>query len=173
MTRLTSGLRREVLRLGRDIVLNSLVASPMIPPQIRWRVLRTLGLPVERAFVQARCFFGGRDVHIGRGTFVNYDCFFDAAAPISIGSNVRIGMRCVVVTGTHSIGSSGQRAGDELAQPVRIGDGAWIGANVTILPGVVIGPGAVVAAGAVVTGPVATDELVAGVPARAIRSLLP
>ncbi len=171
MNPLTPGLSREVRRLGRDTVLNGAVASPLVPPRIRWCLLRACGLDVARSFVQARSFFGGRAVTIGRGTFVNYECFFDAAAPIEIGRDVRIGMRCVFVTGSHAIGGHDRRAGDAEARPISVGDGAWIGANVTVLPGVVIGPGAVVAAGAVVTESVAEDTLVAGVPARPIRSL--
>ena len=169
MSPVVEGLSREVKRLGRDIVLNGLVASPLLPPRVRWRALRALGLPVEKSFVQARCFFGGKDVHVGEGTFINYDCFFDASAPITVGRNVRIGMRCVFVTGTHALGGAQKRAGSEVAQPIKIGDGAWIGANATILPDVIIGPGAVVAAGSVVTKSVSANTLVAGVPAKPIR----
>lgn len=171
MSRLLSGLRREARRLRRDTLLNGVAASPLLPPRTRWRVLRALGLPVERSFVQARCFFGGRRVSIGNGTFVNHECFFDAAASISVGRDVRIGMRCVFITGSHTIGRHQQRAGREVAQPIVIEDGAWIGANVTVLPGVVIGAGAVVAAGSVVTRSVPADTLSAGVPARPVRSL--
>jgi len=47
-----------------------------------------------------------------------------------------------------------------------IGDGAWIGARVIILPGVTVGAGAVIAAGSVVTSDCAPDSLYAGVPAQ-------
>ncbi|MFJ4221391.1 acyltransferase [Curtobacterium luteum] len=166
-----AGLRREVRRLGRDSVLNGVVASPLVPPRVRWRLLRACGLGAERSFVQARCFFGGRRIRIGDGTFVNYGCFFDAAAPITIGRDVRIGMRCVFVTGSHAIGDHGRRAGVAEARAITIGDGTWIGANVTVLPGVAIGAGAIVAAGSVVTTTVPADTLVAGVPARPVRDL--
>jgi maltose O-acetyltransferase len=46
-----------------------------------------------------------------------------------------------------------------------------VGAAVTILPGVTIGPEAFVAAGSVVTADVAPRTVVAGVPARALRTL--
>ena len=49
--------------------------------------------------------------------------------------------------------------------------GCWIGANATILPGVVIGETSVVAATAVVTQSHGDRVLVAGVPARVIKSL--
>lgn len=55
--------------------------------------------------------------------------------------------------------------------PVVIGNGVWIGANVTILGGVNIGDGAVVAAGAVVTKDVPAKTLVGGVPAKVIKQL--
>ncbi len=51
--------------------------------------------------------------------------------------------------------------------PLRIGDGAWIGANATVMADV--GHDAIVGAGAVVTKPVPPFAIVAGNPARLIR----
>ena len=56
-------------------------------------------------------------------------------------------------------------------KPVVIGDDVWIGANAVILPGVTIGRHCVVAAGAVVTKDVPDNTVVAGVPAKVIKTL--
>ena len=55
--------------------------------------------------------------------------------------------------------------------PVRIGDRVWIGTRAVVLKGVTIGDGAVVAAGAVVTRDVPAGAVVAGVPARVVRTV--
>jgi acetyltransferase-like isoleucine patch superfamily enzyme len=52
-----------------------------------------------------------------------------------------------------------------------IGDNAWLGTDVMILPGVTVGEGSVVAAGAVVTQDVPPYTLAGGIPARALRAL--
>lgn len=57
--------------------------------------------------------------------------------------------------------------------PVVIHDRVWIGFNAIILKGVSIGEGAVVAAGAVVTKDVPPYTVVAGNPARVIKTLEP
>ena len=55
--------------------------------------------------------------------------------------------------------------------PIVIEDNVWIGANVAIMPGVTIGKHSVVAAGSVVTTDVPPDSVVAGVPAKVVRTL--
>lgn len=56
---------------------------------------------------------------------------------------------------------------------VVIGHDVWIGHGATIMPGVTIGTGAAVGSGAVVTKDVAPYAIVAGVPAKVIRSRFP
>lgn len=59
-----------------------------------------------------------------------------------------------------------QGASDWTMLRTRIGAGASIGSNATVLGGVSVGDGALVGAGAVVTGDVAPGTVVIGVPAR-------
>ena len=113
----------------------------------------------------------GTNVSIGARTFVNYDAVFLDPAPITIGEEVQIASGVQLVTATHPLEAAERRAGWELARPVAIGDGAWLGAGVIVLPGVTVGEEAVVGAGAVVTKDVAPRTVVAGNPARVLREL--
>ena len=98
-------------------------------------------------------------------------CRFEEYAPIVIGDGVEFGPEVALLTASHEIGGPGHRAGTPYVSPVRIGDGCWLGARVTVLPGVTIGRGCLVAAGAVVASDCAPDGLYAGVPARRVRDL--
>jgi acetyltransferase-like isoleucine patch superfamily enzyme len=55
-------------------------------------------------------------------------------------------------------------------KPVRIGRNVWIGMDAKVLKGVDIGDGAIVAAGALVTRSVPAGTLVAGVPAKIVKT---
>ena len=57
------------------------------------------------------------------------------------------------------------------SRPVVIGPNAWIGFDAVVLPGVHVGEGAVVGAKSVVTGDVPPYTVVAGNPARGVRTL--
>ena len=82
-----------------------------------------------------------------------------------------LGHGVLILTSSHEFGDQWRRGGEHITAPVTIERGAWIGARGVLLPGVTIGHGAVVGAGAVVTTDVPPNTLVAGVPARTVRSL--
>lgn len=78
----------------------------------------------------------------------------------------------VISTVNHPMNARDRREKISIVSSVTIGDDVWIGAQCTILPGVSIGDRAVIAAGAVVTKDVPADGVVAGVPAKVIRTEL-
>lgn len=111
----------------------------------------------------------GLNTHVGEGVFINAGCRFQDQGGIYIGDRALIGHNCVIATLNHNMDP--EKRANLLPAPVRIGADAWLGSNVTVLPGVTIGEGAVVAAGAVVTHDVAPRTVVGGVPARVIKEL--
>jgi maltose O-acetyltransferase len=148
-----------------------LAASVLVPSHQRWRLLRVLGIDADPCEIRPRFLMGGRNIRIGRDSILNYGVFLDNAERIEIGSKVYIGPQVTVLTGTHHMGPSERRAGDNHNLPVSIRDGSWIGARATIMPGVTVGAGCVVATGAVVTQDCAPNGLYAGVPAVRKRDL--
>jgi acetyltransferase-like isoleucine patch superfamily enzyme len=90
-----------------------------------------------------------------------------------IGARVSIAPRVTIVTSSHPNESRIRSFGPVTRGPVYIEDDAWIGAGAVILPGIRIGRGAVVGANAVVTRDVEPLVVVAGHPARIVRTLVP
>lgn len=101
----------------------------------------------------------------------NIGCVLDLSAEITIGDLVGFGHQVMVLTTSHAIGGPERRSAQPIPRSVTIGDGCWLGARCTILPGVTVGSGSIVAAGAVVTKDVPPNTLVAGSPARVVRQL--
>jgi acetyltransferase-like isoleucine patch superfamily enzyme len=98
-----------------------------------------------------------------------------AAREVVIGDHVTIGAEASIVdTDFHAIDYRLRLDGlpdtGAAVRPVRIGSHVWIGARALILKGVVVGDRSVVAAGAVVSRSVPADSLVAGNPARVVKT---
>lgn len=164
-------IRREVRYAARDIIINRLIGSPLVPRGLRWRALNALGMDLDRCAIASGTWFGGRKVTIGRGSFLNFGVWIEASRQVTIGKNVGVGHQVMICTSTHEVGPASGRAGVPYGMPVTIEDGAWIGARATILPGVTIGAGAIVAAGSVVTADVPPNVMMGGVPAKLIKEL--
>jgi acetyltransferase-like isoleucine patch superfamily enzyme len=107
----------------------------------------------------------GPEVYVGRNTYIG--CF----QPVTIGARTLIGAYVYIISGNHrserrdlSIRQQGYTGA-----PVMIGDDAWLGTHVVVLPGVTIGRGAIVAAGAVVNTNIPDFQIWGGVPAKFIK----
>lgn len=111
-------------------------------------------------------------MQIGDGTWIGQQCFFHSAGGILIGRNVGIGPCVRIITSSHE--EEGRRRPILLSRiryaPVVIEDDSDIGVGSILMPGVTIGCGAQVGAGSVVTKSVEPYSVVAGVPARRLRS---
>ena len=110
------------------------------------------------------------EVQIGEGSNIGIGCVI--IGPVSIGRNTSVSQG-VFIAGENRIHKGGalglQKTGVDVKK-VTVGDGVWIGASSIILPGVCVGDGVTIAAGSVVTKSVPDNCLVAGVPARVMKS---
>ena len=111
----------------------------------------------------------GKNIHIGENVFINSNCTMQDQGGIYIADNVLIGHNACLLTLNHN--ENPEKRGNLLPSPIRIVKGAWLGSNVTVLPGVSIGDGAIIAAGAVVTKDVDENTIVAGIPAKVVRKV--
>jgi len=109
-----------------------------------------------------------RGMRVGDNVAI-YETCFDPLYPelISIGDNVTITHATILTHDDSSILLTNRRR----VAPVCIGNNVFIGFRALVLPGVTIGNNCIVAAGAVVTKDVPDNCIVAGNPARSIKSI--
>lgn len=113
----------------------------------------------------------GKNIYVGEDFLANYNVTILDVAPVKIGKHCMIGPGTLISTVGHPLLPKGRRSRMAFGKAITIGDDVWIGGNCTILPGVSIGNNVIVAAGAVVTGDVPDNCVVAGVPAKVIKTL--
>ena len=110
----------------------------------------------------------GRNIHLGRGVFLNYGCVLLDVCPIHIGEGTQIATMVQLLTADHPRDPAERASGVEFGRPITIGKNVWIGGGAIVLPGVTVGDDAIIGAGAVVTKDVPVGATVAGNPAKVI-----
>lgn len=106
----------------------------------------------------------GASLILGNGSFINVDSKIYCKEKVEIGNNTFIGEEVIIRdTDEHSISNVNTK-------PIKIGNHVWIGMKALILKGVTIGDNSVIAAGSVVNKDVPSNCLVAGNPAKVIRT---
>ena len=116
----------------------------------------------------------GNNVVIRPGTMLFASPQSDTSIQISIEDNAMLGSGVHVYVSNHEFNDVAKpiiQQGHQDVKPVRIGTGAWIGANVIILPGVSIGENSVIGAGSVVTRSIPPRVVACGNPARIVKRL--
>jgi acetyltransferase-like isoleucine patch superfamily enzyme len=114
----------------------------------------------------------GEGLKIGNNSSIGPFAYIGCSGFIEIGDNVIMGPRVGIYAENHYF--------DDITIPikeqgvnrqfVKIEDDCWIASNVVILAGVTIGRGCVIASGSVVTKDVPPNSVVAGVPAKVIKT---
>lgn len=139
----------------------------------------------ENSIVECNIFLekSGARIKVGSRTFIGGSSIF-CSTSITIGDDVLISFGCSIADhDSHSIYFD-ERSNDVSEwyfgrkdwthvkrNPVYIGDKAWIGMHAIITEGVNIGEGAIVAAGSVVTKDVPPWTIVAGNPAKIVKTI--
>lgn len=166
-------LRKRIM-VGLWQLVWMLLFRPSPKHLYKWRgfLLRLFGAEVARtAFVaqSARIKMPwnlvlGERACIGDAVVVyNLDVF--TMEPLSV-----VAQECYVCGGTHDFSSETRPL---VVAPILIGRNAFVGVRALLLPGVTVGPDSIVGAGAVVTRDVEGGVVVAGNPARPIRTVNP
>ncbi|MGY4280793.1 maltose O-acetyltransferase [Bradyrhizobium sp. LM2.7] len=146
-----------------------------MPWPVRARLLSASGIAIGKN----SCIEPGFRCHhlvsltVGPETYINVNFLIDGEADVSIGSGVRIGPRVTMLTGDHEITENPRCRSTSLVRhyDCSIGDGAWIGGVVTILPRVSIAHGCVIGAGSLVTKSTEPNTLYLGAPAKPVKTL--
>ena len=138
---------------------------------IRGKLSEITGVEIDPSTTVFAPFYTnvGRFITIGKNVFINHACSFLDLGGITIEDEVLIGPRVNIITENHPLIPVERKT--LVCKPILIKRNAWIGAGVIILPGVTIGENAVVAAGAVVSKDVTANTVVAGVPAKFIKTI--
>lgn len=112
-----------------------------------------------------------RIVTIGDRCLIGRNSSIVAHLEVVIEDDVYFGPNVYVTDQNHGVDRLDVPIGRQaqMEEPVRIGAGSWLGANVVVLPGVTIGRHVAVGAGSVVTGDLPDRAVAVGVPARVIR----
>ncbi|HUO21385.1 MAG TPA: acyltransferase [Caulobacteraceae bacterium] len=153
-------------------LLNIVQRSDIWPYAFRNLFLKLMGYEIgHNALVASSVDFEGEHIRLGPEVFINKGCHIDGAAQIDIGADVHIGPHVIIATTTHDLGGASRRAGPPNAQPITIGDGAWVCAGSILRPGSVVAPGCVLSVGCVLVKPTEPDGLYGGNPAQRIKTL--
>ena len=113
----------------------------------------------------------GCNVKVGHNTVINHSGVFLDTNEINIGKHALIGPKSGLYGAIHPFDVEARNEGIEKAKTINIGDGAWLGGKVTVVPGVSIGKHSVIGAGSVVTKDIPDDVVAVGNPCRVIRKI--
>jgi acetyltransferase-like isoleucine patch superfamily enzyme len=149
-------------------------ALSLVPFSLGWKLRRAVYARLLTSIGRDAVLHFGVSIEdprtrIGENVWVSVRCYLDY---VEIGDAVLIGPHAVLLAGGRPhrfdrLDVPIKDQGNLPKEPLRIGRGAWIGANATVMAEV--GHDAIVGAGAVVTKPVLPYAVVAGNPARLVK----
>jgi len=115
----------------------------------------------------------GHSISIGENVGIGEYSYIGGAGPVSIGKDTITGQYLSIHPENHTFALKSKpiRLQETTRKGIIIGENCWIGVKVTILDGVSVGNNCIIAAGSVVNKSFPNDSLIAGVPAKLIKSI--
>ncbi len=95
-------------------------------------------------------FSNPANIHLGNHVYIAYGCWILGGDKVLIGNEVMLGPYCIISPSNHTRMGQSFRYGPPKSGPITIGEGSWLGGQVTVLRNVTIGSGTVIAANTVV-----------------------
>lgn len=164
---LPRGLRMRMYRATRCVG-----GKPMLA--FRYAVLRTLVRKMgDNVAIYPHVYLPHlENLSLGDNVSVHPMCYIDADGGIDIGDNVSIAHGVTIMSASHKYDDTTTPIKDQglFLRQVRIGNDVWIGAKATVLYGLTVADGSIVAANAVVTKDFEPYSILAGVPAKVIKT---
>jgi len=155
--------RKQAVEQDADWQREDFVPLAVRHPKRGW--LRLTGLALRRYLIALRRIYFTRvwGMDIDKSAWFSLKVHFDRTHPrgIHLGAETYVAFGAVILTHDMTRG---------IYADTRVGERCFIGAHSMLLPGVTVGDGSIVAAGSVVTRDVPPGSIVAGNPARVVRT---
>ncbi|HAP6784926.1 TPA: chorismate mutase [Enterococcus faecium] len=141
--------------------------------ELRSQLLKeTFGRTGKKIYMEPVINFDyGYNIFVGENFYANFNCTFLDVSTIEIGDNCKFAPNVQLYTATHPLHPVKRNSGLEYAKPIKIGNNVWLGGGVIVTPGVTLGDNVVVGAGSVVTKSFPDNVVIAGNPARIIKTV--
>ena len=141
--------------------------------ELRSQLLKeTFGRTGKKSYMEPVINFDyGYNIFVGENFYANFNCTFLDVSTIEIGDNCMFAPNVQLYTATHPLHPVKRNSGLEYAKPIKIGNNVWLGGGVIVTPGVTLGDNVVVGAGSVVTKSFPDNVVIAGNPARIIKTV--
>lgn len=141
--------------------------------ELRSQLLKeTFGRTGKKIYMEPVINFDyGYNIFVGENFYANFNCTFLDVSTIEIGDNCMFAPNVQLYTATHPLHPVKRNSGLEYAKPIKIGDNVWLGGGVIVTPGVTLGNNVVVGAGSVLTKSFPDNVVIAGNPARIIKTV--
>lgn len=170
---LDSKLYEELQELKADNskLVMELNSEYRTPKNVNTLLSKIIGEEIDESVTISLPFYTdyGKHTTLGKHIFINQNVMFVDLGGVIIEDHVLIGPMSRIISVNHIIDPRKRRG--LYVKSVTIKKNAWLGANVTVLPGVTIGENSIVSADSTVTKDVPANVIVGGTPAKILKKI--